>query len=460
MRHTARNQSAYGTAATLGIATLVLIMTSSAAFARGGPSGHGRYTVCAAGCPFTSIQKAVNGANSGAVITIGPGHYAENITIATPVTLKGAGKRTIVYPAVSNPNPAGCGSSSLCGGTASNIMLVAANNVTIEDMKLEGANPALTASGITVNGASVNARNGIIENFAAGTFNNLTVTGVTVQDIYLRGIETVGAGYGETFTISHDTVTNVEGNPNAAIAMFNFGGTGSFTFNRVTEASDAISANWSEHTLFQHNVITDSASGIHSDNNGGAGGTADLIENNAVSHCTKDGYGIWIFAPYVSATVSHNKVTGCYVGLGAYGSQAANVGPTFSANAVSGSGATTSDPNGTYGAYLTTDLLGFGSADVNVSLTGNSFKGSTTGLYVTQTSPTNGDSVGGQATVAAHSNAVYKTNKTGADGLTGTQVNATDNWWGCAKGPNTSGCATATGTVVFKPWLTKKPPKP
>ena len=432
--------------------------TSPAAVAKAG--GSGRFTVCAKGCTYTSIQAAVNAASSGATITIGPGNYAENVTIGTSVTLKGAGRRTVVYPAVSNPNPSGCGGSSLCGGTASNIMLVAADNVTIENMKLEGANPALATSGISVNGVSINARNGIIENFNAGTFNNLAVTNVTVQDIFLRGIELVGAGYGETFTVSHDKIINVEGDPNSSIAVFNFGGTGTFKNDSVTEASDAISANWSEGTTFANNLIKASASGIHTDNNGGAGGVADTITNNTVRSCPKDGYGIWVFAPYVSAMVSHNTVKSCYVGLGTYGSQATGQGPTFSGNNVLGTGATTSDPNGTYGAYLTTDMLGFGCADVNATLTGNTFQHFTTGLFVTQSTPTAGDSpCSFQATVTAHSNAVFKTNTTGANGLTGTAFDATNNWWGCAKGPNTPGCATVTGTATFNPWLTKKPPK-
>jgi hypothetical protein len=38
----------------------------------------------------------------------------------------------------------------------------------------------------------------------------------------------------------------------------------------------------------------------------------------------------------------------------------------------------------------------------------------------------------------------------GAGGI----VIATENWWGCSKGPNTNGCSATTGNVVATPWLT------
>lgn len=39
-------------------------------------------------------------------------------------------------------------------------------------------------------------------------------------------------------------------------------------------------------------------------------------------------------------------------------------------------------------------------------------------------------------------------------GHTGT-VNATENWWGCRRGPGARGCATVSGPdVLLKPWLT------
>jgi nitrous oxidase accessory protein NosD len=406
-------------------------------------------TVCGSGCAYTSIQSAINAAAPGATITIGAGSYAENVVVNKSVTLKGSGPHTVVYPAVSNPV---CSPGSLCEGAASTIILVQADNVTITKLKLEGDNPSLT-SGVIVGGKDIDARNGIITNHAVGTFNNLTVSKVVIADIYLRGVY---ASSGGSFNFNHDTVENVQGE-GASIAMFNFEGTGVMSHNKVVSANDAISANWSKGTQFLDNKVSKSGSGIHTDNNGGSGGSADLISGNKISECSKDGYGIWVFAPYLSANVDSNKIKGCYIGIAAFGSQASGEGPTFSGNTVDGTGATTSDPSGTYGAYLTTDLLGFAFGDLTATLSGNSFEHSGTGVLVTQTSPTEGQPAGGQATVTASNNTIHA-NTVGANGEAGTVVNAENNWWGCKQGPNASpSCDTATGTVSFTPWLTTKP---
>jgi Periplasmic copper-binding protein (NosD) len=256
------------------------------------------------------------------------------------------------------------------------------------------------------------------------------------------------ASSGGSFNFNHDVVENVQGEE-ASIAMFAFEGTGAMTKNKVTSANDAISANWSKGIQFLENTVSKSASGVHTDNNGGSGGSADLIKGNKVSECATDGYGVWVFAPYVSATVEANKVKGCYVGLAAFGSQISGQGPTFSGNKVDGTGATTTDPNGTYGAYLTTDLLGFGFGDLTVTLVGNALENSGTGILVTQAS-------GGQATVTAHTNTI-KSNGLGANGEPGTVVEAQNNWWGCKGGPANPPCNGVKGTVAYTPWLTTKP---
>jgi hypothetical protein len=404
-------------------------------------------TVCASGCAFTSIQAAINAASPGATITIGPGAYYENVVVTKSVALRGSGLETVIYPATSMPE---CEPGSLCGGSASNIFLVQADNVTIASMRLQGDNPNLT-SGVVRGGEDIDARNGIITNHALGTFNNLTVAKVTIVGVFLRGIY---ASSGGTFNFNHDTIENVQGNE-ASIAMFNFEGSGVMANNKVTSANDAISSNWSKGTQFLNNVIIKSGSGVHTDNNGGSGGSADLIQGNKVRECKTDGYGIFVFAPYVSATVEGNRVKACAVGLAVFGGAVPGQGPTFTGNYVSSKEASTT--GSTYGAYLTTDQLGFEFGDVTATLSGNTLAHAGTGLFVTQTSPSPGQPAGGQATVTASGSNSFVYDGVGANGDTGTIVEAQNDWWGCAQGPNMGHCTSAIGTVTFTPWLTEKP---
>jgi hypothetical protein len=426
-----------------------LAIAVGASLAAASPASASSYLVCSTGCPFTSIQTAIDAVTPGTTIKIGPGEYFENLVVTKSVTLKGAGSETVIYPSISAPECAS--SSSLCGGTASNIILVQANDVTITKLRLEGDNPNLT-SGVVRNGADIDARNGIIADYETGVYNNLTVSKVWVSDIYLRGIY---ASSGGTFDFNHDTVENVQGEEES-IAMFNFGGSGEMYRNKVVNANDGISANWSKGTRFVDNKIIKSGSGVHTDNNGGSGGEADVIEGNKVRECTTDGYGIFVFVPYVSATVKENKINGCSVGLAAFGSAVSGQGPTFTGNTVVGTGAATS--GATFGAYLTTDQLGYAYGDLTVTLTGNVFKHFDTGLLVTQTSPSPEQPAGGQATVTASPDNSFESDGTGANGEPGTIVNAQEDWWGCEQGPNMGGhCTTAIGTVEFTHWLTVKP---
>jgi hypothetical protein len=406
-------------------------------------------TVCATGCPYTSINSAIAALPSGSVITIGEGEFVENVVVNKEDALKGAGfTKTTVRPAVSNPE---CAGGSLCGGAASNIVLVEANNVTISGMTLNGSNPGLVG-GVEVGGVKVDARNGIITNHLAGTYSNVTVSAVKVANVFLRGIYQSSEN---TFNFNHDRVENVQGSE-ASIAMFSFGSSGVFEANKVTKANDAISSNWSKGIQFIGNTITASGSGIHTDNNGGFGGSADVIRSNRVSACKTDGYGVWVFAPYVSATVSSNSVKGCAVGLAAFGSQVSGQGPKFVNNVTNGRGAASTEP--TVGAYITTDMLGFGYGDVTATLEGNTLAHFGTGLLVTQTKPMLGDEAGGQATVTASSNNQFSYDTTGAYGEEKTVVNAKEDWWGCASGPNHAPpCTSALGTVVFEPFLTVRP---
>jgi hypothetical protein len=323
-----------------------------------------------------------------------------------------------------------CGSpSSLCGGTASNIMLVQANNVTIHGFTLDGDNPSIT-SGTVRHGADLDARNGIITNNAIGPYSGLHVYDTCVRNIYLRGIYM----FGGAFNFHNNDVTNVDGD-GASIAMFNFSGSGVMLSNTVSFANDGLSANHSTGTQFLNNTVTNSSSGIHTDNAGDAGGTADVIEGNSISICATDGYGAWVFVPYIAPIVRNNLITGCTVGLADFG-QGAGVTPWFVGNTVNGQNGVNS-----IGALASTDQLGFGSNNISVLFTCNTITNNEVGYYHDQ-----------QAgfTIAAdlHYNNIQGNSQFGAYNPTTTNVNAVENYWGSATGPTHASNPGGTGDVV------------
>jgi titin len=318
------------------------------------------------------------------------------------------------------------------------VFLVQSSGVTIDHLKIDGDNPALT-SAENVGGANIDARNGIITDHTLATvYNNLSVHDVTVKNIWFRGIY---ASSGGTFTISNNTVDNVQGQANGSIGIFDFIGGGTFSGNHVSNAADGISANHSNGTTFTGNTVTTSASGIHTDNAGDAGGSPDLITGNTVSSCTAGGYGIWTFVPYLVPTVSGNTVSGCDTGLAAFGSCdlggtnscPGGVIPTvvFASNNVT-------DVSSGFGLVVSTDTFGFGDSKVRVNANHNVISGPGTGVYVEETGVET-------ATVAANRNSLKSLNNTGA-----TNVAATCNWWGQSGGPITG---QVTGSATTTPFL-------
>ncbi len=323
-----------------------------------------------------SIQRGVNSASAGDIVNVEAGNYVENVVVDEEVEIVGAGQgATVVMPAAADPQVNSETVTGSLSGTPSNVFLVEADNVEIHDLTVDGDNPLLL-SGITRGAipADVDARNGIITNHTLGVFDNLSVHDVTVKNIYLRGIY---ASSGGTFDFDHNTIVNVRGSA-ASIGMFNFGGSGTMTFNDVSDTNDAIASNWSTGTQYLNNTVTDSDSGIHTDNNGGAGGAGDLIQDNDVSAGSLIGgsYGIWAFAPYVNVLIKDNTISDVDVGLGAFGGFGGTV--TFDSNDVN----LMSRP-GSIGAWISTTLFGFGSANVSAILTNdNSITNADTGIFV------------------------------------------------------------------------------
>ncbi|MGB3074652.1 MAG: right-handed parallel beta-helix repeat-containing protein, partial [Chitinophagales bacterium] len=383
---------------------------------------------------YGCIQYAVDFAANGDDLNAGSGTFIENVTVHKEVNIGGAGQgSTFVIPAISNPV---CGGGSLCGGLASNIFLVQASNVTIHDLTIDGDNPSLNSS-VVVDGVDIDARNGIITNHSMGVYQNLEIHDVTLNNIYLRGAY---ASTGGSFNFHDNTVDNVQGEA-ASIGMFNFGGTGIFDNNTVSDCNDAIAANNSTGTVFKNNTVTGSASGIHTDNNGSSGGITDTIKNNIVSNSTASGYGIWVFAPYRDVVVKDNTVNNVVVGMALAGQQAA-VTPVFMGNTIDGQGNASAT-----GVYVTTSLFGFGSSDVSGVFNNNYIINNADGWYL--------ESEGGQTlTISANNNAIAdNSNSNVFDANAGGTLNAgmTCNWWGTTV-PGDVG-ATISGSVSYIPYL-------
>jgi uncharacterized repeat protein (TIGR01451 family) len=397
------------------------------------------------GATYCSITAAVAAATAGDHIQVAAGTHAENAIVTKPVTITGAGQAlTTLVPAAYDP---------LTTTYSGAVLRVRASDVEISDLAVDGINPALAG-----HGTDIAARAGIMTDIVGGPYANFRVHDTTVRNIYLRGIYAPDSpgGTGVTnFSFVNNTVSNVQSDP-SSIGIFSRYGTGIVDHNTVDGANDAISANWSKGTTFSNNTVTNAGSGIHSDNNGGGGGVADLIEGNSVDCSVADGYGVWVFANYAATVVQNNTVTGCAVGLGAFGGRTSGSPPytvTFMGNAVDGTGALLSTPGDeSLGAWLSTTTFYYGEFDNVVDLQHNTITGFDVGVLTQR---------GGSKRLVSdvHMNRIVGNTTGWSDsGDTPNMSNGTsdftNNWWGCNDNPTGGiGCDPALGSGDVDPWL-------
>ncbi|PWB70616.1 hypothetical protein C3F09_08850 [candidate division GN15 bacterium] len=388
-----------------------------------------------------TIQAGIDAASTFDTVLIAAGTYAENLLINKTIRLFGSGEAlTTVYPAISDVGLDGAPSFG-----NSQIIVVAAHDVVIADLTLDGDNPSLT-SGVVVNGADLDARNGIIE-ADGGPWNRTYVHNTTVKNIFLRGIYARSGGAG--FSFYANTVQNVAATT-SSVAIMAWMASGFIANNNVTQATDAIAANHSRGIHFSYNTVTNSGSGVHSDNNNSqGGGLPDSLIGNSVSNSTANGYGVWVFFPNgVSPVVSSNVVTNCDVGLFAWGSGATLGRSTFVGNTVDGQ----NRPN-SIGAYVTTGVSGWPwLANVSADFRNNNLVNCTNGMTVEAEAGYSATLKGCRNSISGNVDGFWKQ---GGGTIIASMPSC---WWGDATGPynvttNPSGLGNSIAdNIDYSPW--------
>jgi outer membrane protein OmpA-like peptidoglycan-associated protein len=459
------------TALAAGVLTSISLLAASPAGAVALlPSGTNVVGTCVSapvgGSNYTGalpISQAVAATTSGGTVYICPGTWADNVTVTVPMTIEGSGQAsTTVEPANSDP----LGYDNTTNQFNSTVFLVQADNVTIENLTINGSNAsAVTTSPWTPGspcdntwaaygedggcaGVTINAGAGIDTGIPASAVTGMSVEDVTVENVYSNGI--ANRSYDGTFSFSNDTVTNVGG---TGAGIFTYESNGSMTDDTVSWAGVGIQTNWGAVTA-TGNTIKHSNWGFFMGNIGEPAGYADggstTISDNAVGACWGQSLaagastgdyelGIAFFAPFAptAETASNNSITGCSTGLADFSSNNDEPGTyatpvvTFSNNTLNGQGAL-----GGIGALVTTDKLGYNIGPVDAQFTKNVISNFPTALYTDETSLNNlagaGDAaLPGGLTVTASGNQF--------DGgwyndATGT-ISAANNWWGFATGP-------------------------
>jgi parallel beta-helix repeat protein len=295
---------------------------------------------------YTTIQAAVNAAASGATIQVCPGTYAEQVTIATALTLKGVNNTAGNTGAAVVTIPTGTFS-----GAFTQINIEAAG-VTLLNIGVDGTNtltscdfgPSLTgilfAAGSSGTLKEVALRNHYISNGSGGYCGSgipvtaSSATSVTVTDSSVRNFDGEGFYLTATSTVTVKTTTVAPINPGANCVYANAPtvevsnnsvadcGVGVYVTSTVqgTVSGNTIQGGASgESGVFcfpvctgltvSGNAIFDTGTGFGMKTSGEVGGV--VFENNDVSGASN---GVYLFLQ-PGNTISNNTFTDVQVGV-------------------------------------------------------------------------------------------------------------------------------------------------
>lgn len=296
------------------------------------------------------IQSGVDQATAGDTIHVLAGTYNETIVIDKSLTLLGVGNDLVlVYPDSSDigqPNPQDPPSFR-----GSQIVVVQADNVTIDGFTFDGDSPTLTPKSI------IDARNGIISDYTLGDWDSLTIRNCTVRNVYLRGIYAPAQTAVTGINFDHNTVYNVNGVYMQSAGIMLWGGEGYVDNNVCTNASVGIFLRSGSWAFVGHSTLDSCELGIGVNENSN---TTNLYFNSV----TNSNQGIQTIAVNDPVLISGDSIKNCDYGLVLYG-----LGSTTTDlfnSIIDGMGAPWS-----VGVYASTDVYPWGAGDVTSFIASN-----------------------------------------------------------------------------------------
>ncbi len=410
-----------------------ILTALSAVLVFGACQAAGAATLCvnptgASGCQST-IGKAVSAANSGDTIQVAAGTYKEDVVIKVPLSLIGAGSASTIIDATGLPNGIFVDGPDAMG----------LSNVVIAGFTVQNANFA----GILVEKASTVTvwNNQILKNNRG---LNIAGSAPTCPGLpaALEPGEDQDCGEGLNLTgVDHSVVSNnvIQGNSGGILMSDDIGPTfdNIITANIVSGNAFACGITLASHSGM--GVYQNTITGNQSMNNGfkvpGAGAGVGLFAPGPGSKT----YGNVV----LNNTLTNNGLPGVAVHNHAAppGAPAVNLNDNvIIGNTISGNGADQFD-TATAGP---TGINIFSQAPVTGTLVfENNISQEAIGMVVSAPS--------GQV-VASLNNFL---NPVALQNLGAATVDAVQNWWGCATGPNTPGCELTRGSgITSAPVLT------
>jgi parallel beta-helix repeat protein len=397
------------------------------------------------GC-YSTIGKAVSVANAYDTINVAQGTYKESVTIAMPLSLIGENPRNTIIDASGQSN-----GINIDGLDHAGLKDVVVAGFTVENANFEGI-LVTNASSVTISDNRV-------------LHNNLSLIASAAECPDIPAFETAegfDCGEGVHLTgVDHSIVANntIENNSGGILLSDETGAThdnliaGNLAKNNpfdcgITLASHPVAG--APPGTPSYGVFYNTISGNESSKNG-------LAVEGA-------GAGVGIFDPGPGTKNYGNKViNNRLIGNGLPGVTFHSHAPfqifqdhLVTGNYISGNGkdtadAATSGPTGINIYVFSTPPPG-GGTGTGIVISQNVIEDEAIDVAV-KTPAT--------AEVQVHLNN-FDEHTTGVDNLGPGTVNATENWWGCRKGPGADGCATVAtvtgaGAVLFNPWLTNRP---